>query len=274
MTIYVSVYVFNCKVNMIMKTKELMVKPYLNEARANSRLIAEGFGISHRSVTNLIKKYNAAFLELGSLPSEKWKRKQNLVGSSTTDQKIKKNNTGNAGEQEVAYFLNEEQGTFIGTLTKNSTISVAFKLRLVKDYSKCKKLLNSIRTQQTDTEWLEKRIAGKLQRKEETDLIEEFVNYAKANGSKSSERYYGNLTKMQNAALFCVAGKFPNLRDIMDTKQLSTIGVSDKIVANSLRKGIDAKMDYHDVFSLAKADTLAFAALFGKTDIVSQMLLD
>ena len=252
-----------------MKTKEILVQPYFNEARANSRLIAEGFGISHRSVVNLIQKYNTEFLELGKLPSEKWKRKETYLGNLTTE--IKNKNI-KPGPQEVAYYLNEDQATFIGTLTKNSTISVAFKLQLVKEYSKCKKLLNSIKGQQTDLEWLEKRTLGKERRKEETAVIQEFVDYAKAQGSKNADNYFTSITKMQNAALFCVAGKFKNLRDVMTTQQLMDIGVADKIISKSLRKGMDAEMNYHDVFALAKADTLAFAALFGKTEIVLLML--
>ena len=270
MTIYLKLNQHKVKLNNIMKT-EIIVQPYLNEARANSRLIAEGFDISHRSVVNLIQKYRTEFEELGHLPCEKWTKKKSLIGSSTTDQKLEKRG---GDQKEVAYFVNEDQATFLGTLTKNSAISVAFKLRLVKDYSKCKKLLASISAQQTDVEWLEKRKLGKERRKEETEMIQEFVNYAKAQGSKKADKYFLSITTMQNAALFCVAGKFKNLRDIMTTQQLMDIGVADKIIAKSLRKGMDAGMDYHDVFSLAKADILAFAALFGKTEIVNKMLLE
>jgi phage regulator Rha-like protein len=241
-----------------------LVEIYNNEPRANSKFIAEGFGVEHRSVITLLKKYLSDFEEFGLMPTK------NNLSTYISNVGSPKKTGGKA--QELVYFLNEDQATFLGTLIRNSETSVKFKKLLVQDYSRCKKQLAVIGSRQTDSEWLETRIQGKEDRLASIDAIKTFVEYARENGSSHPEKYYMALTKMENAELFIVAGKFPNMRDVLSRKQLFTIAVADGIVEKSIYEGIAKKLPYKDIFQLAKLRTQQFAALYGKSEVVDLMI--
>ena len=246
---------------------ENVVIPYNGEPRANSKLIAEGFGVEHRSVVALLNKYNADFLEFGALPTERLKARKNRNDISNVV-----TNSDPSGKKELVYYLNEEQATFLGTLMRNSPASVFFKKKLVKDYYRIRKILAKTTEQKTDAEWVESRTDGKAKRLEETDWIKKFVEYAESQGSKSANKYYINISNMENAQLFAVSGKFKNLRDVMTKDQLLTISIGDNIVKKALKEGMEKKMYYKDIFQLAKARVVQFAEAYGKSDIVEGML--
>jgi phage regulator Rha-like protein len=245
--------------------KDLVV-PYNGEPRASSKLIAEGFGVEHRSVVALLNKYSSDFSEFGKMPSEKARSRKirNDISNAVTN--------AATGRKELIYYLNEEQTSFLGTLMKNSEKSVQFKKRLIKDYYRIRKILAKTTEQRTDAEWIESRKEGKTARLEETVWIQKFVDYAKGQGSQSPNKYFMNLTKMTNTLLFVVSGKYPNLRDVMTKKQLLIVSVGDNIVEKAIMEGMEKKMFYKDIFQIAKANVMQFAAVYGKSEIVSGML--
>jgi len=241
-----------------------MLRNYL---RSNSRLVADGFGLTHRAVVNHIQKYREEFEDFGKLPADNFIKKVKQLGTMNTELNSKKR-----GTKEKCYWLNEEQFIFLGTLIDNTPISVKFKHTLVKDYARCKNLLASIGKSQSTEEWQRLRIEGKTDRRNETDVINSFVEYARSQGSKNPEKYFMAITKMENSILFVVAGKFKNLWDVMTSKQLRTIGVCDTIVEKALVDGMYQKLGYKNVFQLAKQRTLAFAALYGQSEVVQLMI--
>jgi len=247
--------------------RESIVQLYNNEPRSNSRIVAEGFGIGHRAVVNHIQKYRAEFEDFGKLPVENFIEKIKELGTVNTELNSKKR-----GTKEKCYWLNEEQFMFLGTLVDNSPISVKFKHALVKDYARCRKLLTSIKQQQSTEEWQAIRLSGISKRLNETNTIKQFIEYAKEQGSGSSDKYYMALTKMENTLLFIVAGKFKNLRDVLTTGQLMIVGVADKIIEKALTEGMESKLPYKDIFQLAKSRVCQLAALHGQSEVVQKML--
>lgn len=247
-----------------------IVELHNNEPRAGSKLLATGFGIGHKAFVELIKGYRLYFFEFGSIEIIHAHKKKLSVSNGELWDEFVSSTSGTRGDNE--YWLNEDQATFAGTLTRNSKTSVAFKKALVKDYSRCKKLLASIGKAQSTEEWQQARIEGKTDRRIETDGIKAFVDYAKSQGSENADMYYSNFTKMENAALFVVAGKFKNLRDVMTSKQLKTIGVCDTIIERAIDDGIKQGLPYKEVFQLAKTRVINFSALYGKSEIVQKML--
>lgn len=141
---------------------------------------------------------------------------------------------------------------YLGTLLTNNEQVRLFKRKLVKGYQRMKDQLIQIKAQQQNQEWLEVRVEGKKIRRQETDAIQEFVEYAKAQGSKSADKYYINITTMVNKAVFIVEQRHPNLRDVLDISQLMDLKVADKVVAKALRDGIAQELHYKKVFQLAK----------------------
>ena len=204
-----------------------------NELRTDSRDLASLLDHRHRTIFEAIIKYTSEILELGILPFETERLK-----------------TEHLGEREHKFaMLNEDQCYFVLTLMRNNAHVVQAKLKLVKAF-------RDARTQLANRDIA--RVDGKQVRKLETKAIADLVEYAKAKGSKSAELYYSNITKMTNSLLGIKAGE----RDKLDTRTLGDIAVMEKIIANAVSDGINAGMEYKDVYKLAKNRcTLAVPAI-------------
>ena len=195
-----------------------------NELRTDSRDLAALLDHRHRTIFESITKYNSELLELGILPFETERLKTEQLGDR---------------EHKFA-MLNEDQCYFVLTLMRNNARVVKAKLQLVKAF-------RDARTQLANRDIA--RVDGKQVRNLETKAIADLVEYAKAKGSKSAERYYSNITKMTNAMIGIKAGE----RDKLDARTLGDIAVMEKIVANAVSDGINAGMDYKDIYKLAKS---------------------
>ena len=110
-------------------------------------------------------------------------------------------------------------------------------------------------------EWKREREQGKLVRKEETDVIKEFVEYATAQGSKSAFRYYSNITKMTNSALGFTAKANPNLKDTLDIMEHSHLRVVEGMVRRKLGEYMKLEYAYKDIYQLIKKDVMAYAEM-------------
>lgn len=93
------------------------------------------------------------------------------------------------------------------------------------------------------------RAEGKMIRKVETDAIKEFIEYAKSNGSQSSERYYTIITKATNSILGISAGE----RDLLTAIQLEHLAMVERVIASALIQGIEKGMNYKDIYKLASS---------------------
>ena len=93
------------------------------------------------------------------------------------------------------------------------------------------------------------RAEGKLIRKVETDAIKEFIEYAKSNGSQSSEHYYTIITKATNSILGISASE----RDSLTATQLEHLAMVERVIASTLMQGIEKEMNYKDIYKLASS---------------------
>ena len=196
-----------------------------NELRTDSRDLASLLDHRHRTILENIDKYSDQLIELGPLPFETEK------GSALPQ--------GGVAKGTRFSMLNEDQCYFVLTLMRNNAHVVKAKLQLVKAF-------RDARTQLANRDIA--RVDGKQVRNLETKAIADLVEYAKAKGSKSAEMYYSNITKMTNALLGIKAGE----RDKLDARTLGDIAVMEKIIANAVSDGINAGMEYKDVYKLAK----------------------
>lgn len=217
--------------------------------------VCKGFEVKHRAVMELIHKYNTEFQSIRSFP---------VLTVKTS---------GAAGGRPVSFcMLDEVQVTFLGTLLRNSTTVIPFKLKLSVEFHRIKKELTRLVSQNQNAEWLEQRKAGKITRVLTTGTVKEFTLYAKEQGSQNAEKYYITISKMENSALFLLEQQYKNLRDMLDIHQLSTVKSADQIVIKALRDGMDKGMHYKDIYKLAKARVETFAEVIGKTLIPSSQL--
>jgi len=211
----------------------------------NSMEIAKGVNHSHTSVLRLIQ--NSMDLEL------------------FTSLKVIKVST--KGRPSDVYNLTEEQATLLIALMRNTPLVREFKCKLVKEFFKQRRALDKLLAYKGNAEHLAARKEGKTARLEETDWIKKFVNYATEQGSKSAHMYYVSISNMQNKALFFIAQKFPNLRDVMDFEQLALVKVADIAVKNAIKEGIEKSLPYKEIYVTAKNRVIALEKIFPKSPI-------
>lgn len=216
------------------------------EPVVSTEILAEGFGLAHKNILALVRKYQIEFSEFGTLTFETRRSKGAPVTFS---------------------LLTEEQAAFLITLLRASPKIIPFKIKLTKEFFRMRKVLQSLATQKANAEWLEKRASGKIARRQETDAIKRFVEYATTQGSKSAGKYYMNISKMQNHALFFLEQRYPNVRDILNLNQLSTMEDADAIVSKALVDGMGKGLYYKEIYQLAKSRIETFAEIREKTII-------
>lgn len=244
---------------------EVLVIVKNNDLYVGTHKLSISFKIEHRSIKILVDKFKKEFEELG----EGKILSQNMVAISSF--KMTKLSSEKRGRPTIEYLLNEPQATYLLTLIRNNDIVRKFKMHLTKEFFRQRSLLNQIAVQRQNKEWLEARETGKIERRFETDTIQEFVQYATEQGSKSAEKYYMIITKMENHTLFALDflnQKFTNLRDMVNRKGLDLLKTADKIVAKALRDGMKDQMFYKDIYQMAKSRIESFVDLVGKTPLV------
>jgi len=226
-----------------------IVKIKKNRCFIDSEGIAYLSENEHRAVTKLIRTYKSDLEEFGVLT---------LVVSKPTSK---------GGRPKHTWEMNEEQATLLTTFMGNSKKVREFKVKLVEEFYKMKSSLIEMSTNKRNQEWLTNREDGKLQRKSTTDVIHKFVDYAVSQGSGSAKMYYMNISKLENKSLFFVQEKFPNLREVMNNRQLSFIKSADIIVEEAIIEGLEKEMFYKDIYQLCRKRVEAFSDLIPKTNI-------
>ena len=212
-------------------------------------IIAEKTDTDHNSVFKLVKNYTQDLSEFGVVGFEIHKPKKGSKGGRPL---------------EFAY-LNEDQTTLIMTYMRNSEIVREFKKKLVKEFRKMKNTLSEISSRQQNEEWKQLRESGKETRRQETNIIKIFVEYAEKQGSQNAGKYYANITTLENKTLFFIQEKFPNLRNILTGQQLQIISSADQIVEKALKEGMEQSLHYKEIYKLAKERLELFASIIPKT---------
>lgn len=221
-------------------------------ARAGSYLLAKGLDRDHDNVRKLIEKYREDFEDFSDLKRRKLR------------------STGGRAANE--YMLDEDQFMFLGTLLRNNKKTVAFKKAIIQQFKKCRLENEALQHHKQRPKYQITRDAGKVIRKQTTDVMKNFTEYAKMQGSKSPEMYYMNITKMVNGLLFIVEGKFKNLREMMTTQQLMTVSSAEQIIDRGLKDGMSRKMYYKDIYKDVKKRVMTFAELHGQSEVIEACL--
>lgn len=221
-----------------------------NVAFTTSQSIAIGVGHSHEAVLKLIRN-SSDLPQLSDLKSRTLKTK---------------------GRSAEVFYLNEEQATLVIMLMKNTTVVRRFKSTLAKEFFKQRRLLQKILSQKDNAEWISKRQETKQIRKDCTDVIQQFIEYAKEQGSKSAEKYYMNFSRMELTGLFLIEQKYPNARDVMSLRQLNLIEMADEAVAISLADSMNKGIPYKECYKLAKEKILLLAKIFPPSPLPALLL--
>lgn len=213
-----------------------------------SLIIADKTGLEHRSIFRMIKKYENDLNEFGLLRFE-----------------IAKPKTGRPLDFAK---LNEEQTSLLIMYLKNTEKVRSFKKSINKQFHQMRKWILEQKTQKQNQQYIETRNQSKLGRRQETDIIKEFIEYAKNQGSKNADKYYMIISKMENSAFFILKEKFKNVREILNIQQLSKIIIADLIVKQAIIEGMEQQMFYKDIFQLAKKRVVEMSNSVGIKEVL------
>jgi len=225
----------------------------------STKILSEKLDRQHRNIVKLVRTYKKELEMLGGVMRfEILPKKDNIGGGASK-----------------VYYLNEEQYIFLITnmRTKANEIDTVMKakMEISKQFVQMRKWILEQKTQKANQEYIETRNKSKLGRKQETDIIKTFIEYAINQGSKSANKYYMAISKMENQAFFILKEKFKNVREILNITQLSKIIIADMIVRQALIDGMDREMFYKDIFQLAKKRVVDLANSLGVKEVIPNL---
>lgn len=188
------------------------------EPRIDSRLLAVAMGRRHQDLFELVKGHAAAFEELGVIRFQTGKP----TGPS-------------GGRPERFALLNEDQAYFLLTLTRNTTRTVALKVRLVKAFGEAR------RAAEAGTEYLPTYHA----------LHDEL--HALAAGSANERFVHMNLNKLVNKTVGIGTGE----RGALRTAPKAMLITAQAVAARAMR----GAADHRDGYERAKSALLALSSV-------------
>lgn len=192
------------------------------QARVDSRLLAENLAIQHKNVLALIDENKAEFKEFDRLAFETRKGKPLPQG-------------GHAKSTRYA-LLTEDQSYFLLTLTRNTERTKRLKVELVKAFSKFRQ------HQQAAVDYLP--FYHDLH-----DAIKALTEYAHANGSCTEAHIFHQMyNKLINKACGLESGQRQGLAVNTRVNVTNATGA----VITAIKQGIDAAVDYHAIYQRAK----------------------
>jgi len=113
---------------------------------------------------------------------------------------------------------------------------------------------------QGNIEWEKQRAQSKLVRKDETDMIQKFVEYATKQGSKNAKFYYKHFTTATYKALGLIQHKKPKLRDTLNLLETSQLILAENIALESLKENMNTGEHYKAIFVNVKNDIEKYAS--------------
>ena len=128
------------------------------------------------------------------------------------------------------------------TLLKNTPVVVEFKKELVRQFYAMRDFI----AERNSPIWQDTRAMGKEIRRMETDAIKALVDYATAQGSQHAARYYQSISSLANRTAGIVE------RDKAHTVELSALLMVEKIIAQEIRTGIEARRPYRNIYQSIK----------------------
>lgn len=196
-----------------------------NDAFTDSMTIAEATDNQHKSVITLIKTHMKQ-LECFGRVEFSYLKSLNPKG----------------GRPSKVFYLNEPQATLLITFLDNSDKVVEFKTELVRQFYAMRRLLAEKQT----AEWIETRKQGKLIRKDETNIIQKLVEYAKEQGSSHADMLYMTYSKLANK----MAG-ITN-REQATILQLNDLSTMERIIAKVVLDGMEQNVHYKEIYKQSK----------------------
>lgn len=191
----------------------------------DSLQVAEKFGKRHDNVLQVIDNLRETLLEIEE------RSEMFIIGRRKADD----------GQYHRMYLMNRD-GFSLLVMGFTGKSALVWKLRYIKAFNQMEKFIqekNTAAYQRADQ-------AEKATRRAETDVIKEFVEYARAQGSTHADHYYTNYTRL--------AYKAVGITDKATAAgiQLDDLSLVEHLIAHTLRTGMAAGRNYKEIYQDCK----------------------
>lgn len=174
-----------------------------------------------------------------------------IVKSSFIESKYK----NERGREYPIYYLDRDGFMFLvmNTVGKRSN---EMKLRFIGAFNAMENAL----LRQSNEEWNQSRKIGMTKRKELTDTIQRFIEYAKNQGSTKAEFYYKHITNAEYKALHLLdSNETTPVRDMLSDLDLGFLMVAEHIAKEFIEECMESDIHYKEIFVLLKQKLMVFA---------------
>lgn len=211
-----------------------------------SLVIAEKFGKRHDTVLRAIRKLEcSADFHL-----------RNFAEISAMD---------SYGRQQPCFNVTRDGFSFLA-MGFTGKEAAKWKEKFIEAFNAMERTLRQQDAYRFTFEWKQARESGKVVRLTFTNNVQDFVAYAKAQGSRNAEKYYMQLTKMEYQALFMIGQAVgQGFRDRLNAHQLINLGTAELVAQRAIREGMEACLHYKEIYKLAKHKVETFASMVGKS---------
>ncbi|PPD49120.1 MAG: hypothetical protein CTY13_03955 [Methylobacter sp.] len=212
-------------------TTNLIIHGGNNQICVDSRDIAKEFGRDHKNVLQTLDDLLAdgTISRLESKPSNYVKR----------------------GKEYRRFELNKS-GFFKAMPFIGGRKSREGQSRFVDAFLKMEALLDRQSKEKAKLAYQVARLSGKDMRGILTDAIQEFVAYAKEQGSSNADRYYSSITNAVHKSVLIMEPHATEARELMTAIQLSTLSTIELTAAQALTEGMTANLHYKDIYQAVK----------------------
>lgn len=199
---------------------EALVTKMRGEAVCDSLQVAEKFRKEHKHVLDSIR---------------------DLTAENSAAKFFREGTYQSRGRNYPMYYMNRD-GFSLLVMGFTGKEALQWKLKFIEAFNQMEMLLREKQTPvYQDTRTYQIQI-----RKEEADVIRQFVEYAASQGSRKAERYYINLSRLADKC----AGISD--RELATMQQLNILALAERIVAVCIREGIQRGNPYKEIYSGCK----------------------
>ena len=147
----------------------------------------------------------------------------------------------NKGEWRKKYLMNRDGFTFLamGFTGKKAD---AWKWKYIDAFNVMEKII----TEKQTAEWIETRKHGMLIRKDETNVIQKLVEYAKEQGSEHANMLYVTYTKLANKMVGITS------RDTATNAQLNDLSTMERLITKVVLDGMSEGLHYKEIYKRSK----------------------
>lgn len=228
------------------KITRLPVFEYRGQIVTDSRDVAAVLGKRHKDVMRQIRTMETHLNGRNFAPVDFF------IPATYTDPK---------GESRPCYYLTQMGCEMIAN-KQTGAAGTLFTAQYVKVFHAMKEFI----MERNSPIWQDTRELTKAVRKQETDAIREYVEYATAQGSTHAVRYYTSISRLANKT----AGITD--RDLAHVEQLSGLMLVERIIAEEIRAGIAAGKPYKQIYTDLQARLSSINALISPAEGAQTLL--